>query len=117
MLDGTMPVAPRARFGLADVRDLADLHMRAMATPDAAGKRYLAVADGPTISFLEVADILRRELGSLGARVPTEEAPGDDLPRPIIHNNGAREELGWRPRPVNTAMPDLTGPTSSIPRD
>jgi nucleoside-diphosphate-sugar epimerase len=68
MLDGTMPVAPRARFGLADVRDLADLHMRAMATPDAAGKRYLAVADGPTISFLEVADILRRELGSLGAR-------------------------------------------------
>src|SRR5277367_6022346 len=27
MLDGTMAVAPRARFGLADVRDVADLHV------------------------------------------------------------------------------------------
>src|SRR5580704_2534265 len=54
MLDGTMSVAPRARFGLADVRDVADLHVRAMAAPDAGGKRFLAVADDPTISYLEV---------------------------------------------------------------
>ena len=63
MLDGTMTVAPRARFGVADVRDVADLHLRAMAAPEAAGKRFLAVADGPTTSYLEVADILRRRLG------------------------------------------------------
>ena len=90
MLDGTMSVAPRARFGVADVRDVADLHIRAMAAPAAAGKRFLAVADGPTISYLELAEILRRRLGPLAARVPTEEAPGDDLPRPIIHNDRAR---------------------------
>ena len=51
MLDGGMNVAPRARFGVADVRDVADLHIRAMATPDAAGKRFLGVADGPTIEL------------------------------------------------------------------
>ncbi len=45
----------RARFGVADVRDVADVHILAMAAPEAAGKRYLALADGPTISFLEVA--------------------------------------------------------------
>jgi nucleoside-diphosphate-sugar epimerase len=104
MLDGTMSVAPRARFGVADVRDVADLHILAMAGPDAAGKRFLAVADGPTLSFLEVADILRRRLGPLAARVPTLEAPGDDLPRPIIHNDRARGELGWRPRPAETTI-------------
>ncbi len=104
MLDGTMTVAPRARFGLADVRDVADLHIRAMATPGAAGKRFLALADGPAISFIEVADIMRRRLGPLAERVPTQEAPGDDLPRPIIHNDRARRELGWRPRSVETTV-------------
>lgn len=104
MLDGTMSVAPRHRFGVADVRDVADLHIRAMAAPEAAGNRFLAVADGPTLSFLEVADILRRRLGPLAARVPTLEAPGDDLPRPIIHNDRARKELGWRPRAAETTI-------------
>ena len=104
MLDGTMTVAPRARFGVVDVRDVADLHIRAMASLAAAGKRFLAVADGPTTSFLEVAETLRRRLGPLAARVPTEEAPGDDLPRPIIHNDRARNELGWRPRPADATI-------------
>jgi nucleoside-diphosphate-sugar epimerase len=109
MLDGTMPVAPRARFGVVDVRDVADLHLRAMAAPEAAGRRYLAVADGPTLSFLEVAEVLRRQLGPLAARVPTEEAPGDDLPRPVIHNDRARDELGWRPRAVEATIVDSAG--------
>ncbi|WP_405069956.1 NAD-dependent epimerase/dehydratase family protein [Kribbella sp. NBC_01510] len=104
MLDGTMSVAPRQRFGIVDVRDVADLHLRAMAEPTAAGKRYLAVADGPTLSFLEIAGILRRLLGPLAALAPTQEAPGEDPPRPIIHNERAVTELGWRPRPAETTV-------------
>jgi nucleoside-diphosphate-sugar epimerase len=104
MLDGTMSVAPRQRFGLVDVRDVADLHIRAMAAPEAAGQRFLGVADGPTLSFLKVADILRERLGPLAARVPTQEAPGDELPELIIRNDRARDELGWRPRPVETTI-------------
>ncbi|MBF8191691.1 NAD-dependent epimerase/dehydratase family protein [Nonomuraea sp. K274] len=104
MLQGTMTVAPRQRFGVVDVRDVADLHIRAMAAPEAAGKRFLAVADGPTLGFLEVAGILRRRLGALAARVPTQEAPGDDSPRPIIHNDRVRDELGWRPRAAETTI-------------
>jgi nucleoside-diphosphate-sugar epimerase len=83
---------------------VADLHVRAMAAPDAAGKRFLAVSDGPALSFLEVAQILRRRLGPLAARVPTQEAPGEDPPRPIIHNDRARTELNWRPRPAETTI-------------
>jgi nucleoside-diphosphate-sugar epimerase len=104
MLDGTMPVVRRQRFGVADVRDVADLHIRAMATPDAAGKRFLALADGPTISFLEMAEILRERLGPLAERVPTEQAPGPEPPRLIIHNDRAKRELGWRPRPAETTI-------------
>jgi dihydroflavonol-4-reductase len=83
---------------------VADLHIRAMAAPEAAGKRFLCVADGPTTSYLEVAETLRRRLGPLAERVPTEEAPGAELPRPIIRNDRARDELGWRPRPVETTI-------------
>jgi nucleoside-diphosphate-sugar epimerase len=104
MLDGTMPVVRRQRFGVADVRDVADLHIRAMAAPGAAGQRYLALADGPTISFLELAQILRERLGPLAKQVPTEEAPGPEPARLIIHNDRAKQELGWRPRPAETTI-------------
>lgn len=104
MLDGTSGPPRRQRFGVADVRDVADLHIRAMATPEAAGKRFLALADGPTISFLGLAEILRERLGPLAARVPTEEAPGPEPPNLIIHNDRAKNELGWRPRPAVTTI-------------
>jgi nucleoside-diphosphate-sugar epimerase len=104
MLDGTMPLVRRQRFGIADVRDVADLHIRAMAAPQAAGKRYLALADGPTVTFLEIAQILRTRLGSLADRAPTEEAPGPEPTRLVIHNDRAKQELGWRPRPAETTI-------------
>jgi dihydroflavonol-4-reductase len=113
MLDGKMPVVPRQRFGVADVRDVADLHIRAMASPEARGKRFLVLADGPTVSFLEVAQVLRERLGPLAERVPTEEAPGEELPALIIHNDRARDELGWRPRPAETTIVE----TAESPRD
>ena len=67
-------------------------------------KRFLALADGPTISYLRLPQILRDRLGPLAERVPTEEAPGDELPDLVIHNDRARNELGWRPRPVETTI-------------
>jgi nucleoside-diphosphate-sugar epimerase len=104
MLDGTMTVVPRQRFGVADVRDVADAHIRAMATPEAAGQRFLVLADGPTISWHRLAQILRERLGPLAERVPTEEAPGDELPDLVIHNERAKSVLGWRPHPVETTI-------------
>jgi len=104
MLDGTMQAVPRQLFGIADVRDVAALHIAAMATPDAAGKRYLALADGPTMSFLDVATVLRDRLGPLAQRVPTTELPGDEPAPLVIRNEGARRELGFRPRPAEDTI-------------
>jgi dihydroflavonol-4-reductase len=75
-----------------------------LATPEAAGKRFLALANGPTLNYLRVAQILRDRLGRLAERVPTQEAPGDELPDLVIHNDRARNELGWRPRPAETTI-------------
>jgi nucleoside-diphosphate-sugar epimerase len=104
MLDGTMTIVPRQRFGVADVRDVADAHIKAMTTPAAAGKRFLVLADGPTITYLQLAQILRDRLGQLAERVPTEEAPGAELPKLVIHNERAKRMLGWRPRQAETTI-------------
>lgn len=92
--DGTMPVVPRARFGIVDVRDVADLHLRVMAAPEAAGRRFLAVSDAPATSYVEVAAVLGRRV---------EEAPGDEPRRPVIRNDRAKA-LGWRPRDARTTI-------------
>ena len=76
MVNGTMPFCPRLYFGVVDVRDVAELHIRAMTHPAARGERFLAVA-GETLSVLAMAQILRRRLGSTAAaaRIPTRELP------------------------------------------
>ncbi|MFC0542954.1 NAD-dependent epimerase/dehydratase family protein [Kutzneria chonburiensis] len=117
MLDGQMPFALPTRFGVVDVRDVADLHLRAMTSPAAAGRRYLAVS-GETISFLDLATMLRDHFGDAAANVPTVElteaevranpALRDALTqlgrRPVISADRARTELGWQPRPVRTTI-------------
>jgi dihydroflavonol-4-reductase len=106
IIEGTIPALPRQRFGIVDVRDVADGHMRAMATPEAAGRRYLLLADGPTITWLGLAEALRDCLGEAGAQVTLTEAPGEE-PAPLtIHNDRAEQELGWGPRPLQTTISD-----------
>jgi nucleoside-diphosphate-sugar epimerase len=104
IIEGTMPALPRQRFGVVDVRDVADAHVAAMTTPAAAGKRYLLLADGPTITWLGLAQILRDHLGPAGGHVTTDEVPGED-PSPLtIHNDRAKHELNWQPRPAETTI-------------
>jgi nucleoside-diphosphate-sugar epimerase len=114
IIEGTMRALPRQRFGIVDVRDVADAHITAMATPAAAGKRYLLLADGPTITWLGLANILRDRLGPAGRRIRTEEAPGEDPPPLTIRNDLAKRELGWRPRPAETTIVDTARSLSDL---
>ena len=115
LLDGRMPAVPRIYFGLVDVRDVADLHLRVMTAPAANGERFIAVA-GETMSILEIAKVLRRELGSAARRVPRFQAPDWVVRLAARHNPmlryalpmlgkvrratsaKARQMLGWTPR-------------------
>jgi uncharacterized protein YbjT (DUF2867 family) len=73
LLRGQPPGIPRLGFSIVDVRDLADLHVRALSSPAAAGERFLAVGD--FLWMKEIASTLRARLGERAARVPTRGLP------------------------------------------
>jgi len=128
---GAGGVAPDARpdaghsqsgFTYVDVRDVADLHLRAMVSPQAAGERFIAASE-----FLwmgEVAEILRAHFGPRAAKVPKRRIPdfvvrGIALfDRPLasvlsaLSNRSeysgakARRVLDWKPRPAREAIID-----------
>ena len=86
-------------FPVADVRDVADIHLRAMTHPAAAGERFIACCDGGPITMREAAFILRDWTG-----VP------DVIKAPIIgdvrrpSNHKAKTVLGWSPRSIDEAL-------------
>ena len=115
MLDGHDAGAAPSALGVADVRDVADLHIRAMAAPEAAGKRLPAWPTGRRSAGWRWLEIIRDQLGPAGQTLPSEEAPGEDAAQLIIHDDRARRELGWRPRPAETTIVE-TAESLSRPR-
>lgn len=121
LMDGTIPGCPQMHFGIVDVRDVADLHIRAMTDPAARGERFLAVA-GDFMSILDIAKVLKRRLGEQARRVPTWQLPNwmvhvaaliDPAVRQILPELGktkaatsekARRLLGWTPRSSEEAL-------------
>lgn len=73
LLEGAIPALPDVGFGIVDVRDVADLHVRALVTPGLAGERFLA--SGPFLTFAQIAEVLRRNLGHEARKVPTRRLP------------------------------------------
>jgi nucleoside-diphosphate-sugar epimerase len=121
LMDGSIPACPQLYFGVVDVRDVADLHLRAMTHPAAKGERFLATA-GDFMPIVEIAAVLKRRLGASASRVPTRQLP-DWLVRVVAMfsrdvrgilpelgkvKNGtsakARRMLDWRPRSSEEAV-------------
>jgi nucleoside-diphosphate-sugar epimerase len=121
LLNG-MPAMPRLGFVFVDVRDVADLHIRAMTAEAAGGERFLAV--DRFLWMEEVGRILRERLGPDAAKVPTRVAPNlliramglfDPSVRSIVGDLGksttytaekAKSLLGWQPRPIEESIAD-----------
>ena len=121
LLDGVMPGVPKLYFGVVDVRDVADLHLRAMTKPAAKGERFLAVS-GDFMSMLNIAKVLKTRMGASAKRVPTRQLPNfllrlvalrDPRVKLILPelgkvknatNQKARRILGWSPRSNDEAI-------------
>jgi len=117
-----MPGTPRLGYSIVDVRDVADLQIRAMTAPEAGGERFIAVARFQWMS--EVAEVLRDRLGPAASKVPKRSVPDlvvrgmgvfDPSVRTIVGQLGRRVEmssekakarLGWSPRPVEETVVD-----------
>ncbi len=72
MMIGKYPKVPKVGFPLIDVRDCAAIHVAAMTTKGASGRRLLAT--GQTLWFKDIADILRAEYPKL-KNLPDGEIP------------------------------------------
>jgi nucleoside-diphosphate-sugar epimerase len=119
---GGMPGVPRIGFSFVDVRDVADLEIRAMADPGAGGERFIAADRFMWMS--EVAAVLRNRLGDDAAKVPARTVPNfvvramaifDPSIRSVTGQLGRRTELssakaetrlGWSRRPMEEAIVD-----------
>ena len=121
LLDGAMPGLPQLTFGIVDVRDVADLHLKAMTNAAAKGERFLAVAEDFT-TLDGIAQVLKARLGEAARRVPTRRLPDwlvrfaslfDGSVKQIVPELGktknatsakARRVLGWNPRSREDAI-------------
>ena len=115
-----MPGMPRLGFNFVDVRDVADLEIKAMTAPQAGGQRFIAVTGFVWMS--EAGEVLRDRLGEAASKVPTRTIPDfvvrgmalfDGGIRSIVGSLGKRTELssekartalGWSPRPLDDTI-------------
>ncbi len=122
LMDGSLPGLPAFGWALADVRDIADLHLRAMRTTKAAGERY--VGGGAFYWMADIARVLEEQLPEIAARVPKRHLPSWLVRLSSLADRGlrerlyeldkqrqvssekARKELGWMPRSNEDAIRD-----------
>lgn len=128
MLRGKMPMVPRMAFPMVDVRDVAELHVRALTEPKAAGQRFIAAMAEPN-GFVTAARILN-EAGYDGPS--TRVAPGFLLRFLALFDREAKGMVGmlgmeltadnsttrtlfdWTPRPFEESVLDTAKKVSSL---
>jgi len=122
LLDGSLRACPDIGFGVVDVRDVADLHSRALTAPGMAGERF--IASGPFLKMGGIAAILKEQLGEEARKVPTRTMPDflvrfaalfDPLVKAVVGELGsvrnldashAKARLGWVARPAEESIVD-----------
>ncbi len=122
MLEGAFPGFPDLAYGIVDVRDVADMHVRALTAPDMAGERF--IASGRTLTMAEIGGVLRDRIGPEARKVPKRNLPDwmvklsamfDPLVRQVVGELGKRRNmdashaearLGWVARPAEDTIAD-----------
>ena len=110
MFAGEFPRTPKAGFPIVDVRDLANLHVAAMTTKNAAGRRLIGASE--TLWLREIAEICREAYPKKARKLPKSEMPNfvvrlaamfDDRIKGIIADLGTFHEVD------NAYVKNLTG--------
>jgi len=122
LMSGRVPGLPRLGFNVVDARDVADLHIRAMTAPEAAGQRFIAA--GTYAWMADIAALLKAHMAADAAKVPTRRVPDfvlrlaglfDPELRSVTPGLGLKHDytsakaqnlLGWTPRPLAETVLD-----------
>ena len=122
MMEGKMAACPQLRFAVVDVRDVASLHILAMA-PEAKGQRYIAACDGEPASLMVLSNVIRKRKPEFASKLPRHELPNivvriwglfsaqlkaiaPDLGVVKRVENAKAKSLGWRPRSIEESIAD-----------
>ncbi|RFM36964.1 SDR family oxidoreductase [Chitinophaga silvisoli] len=122
MMNGGMKAIPNLDLGIVDVRDVADLHIRAMLSPKANGERFLALAGG-TMSLMQIAGLIKEKMPAIGGQISTKPLAdwkvrlaaflGNQKAKALApmlgvnrkaSNQKAISVLGWKPRSNEIAI-------------
>lgn len=102
ILNGTTNQSGEFTMGVVDVRDVADIHIKAMTHREAAGERFLANADG-VMSFYDVAELIRKERPAISQNIANMQ-PTPAAFYKQMSNLKARTLLNWQPRSKEEAI-------------
>ncbi|WP_264537409.1 SDR family oxidoreductase [Flavobacterium sp. N1736] len=95
ILSGMVKESPDFTLGVVDVRDVADLHIKAMTNPKANGERFLATSDG-VVSFYDVAQLIKKERPELSGKIADIKPTAESF-YITMSNEKARTILDWKP--------------------
>lgn len=120
MMAGEFPGVPHAGFCVVDVRDVAELHVKAFQSEAAIGERF--VCSEKWMWLRDVGREVKVQFHDKGRKAPTTELPGfmvrlvslfDKSVRPVLieldqkrdtDNSKAKTLLDWKPRPAEEAI-------------
>ncbi|MEM9669569.1 MAG: aldehyde reductase [Pseudomonadota bacterium] len=116
LMSGKIPAVPRVGFQIVDVRDVADLHVKAMEVPEAAGERFIAADE--FYWFARLGEELAEAYPAYAKRIPSRGLPNGlvrfaAMFNPVLKqilpelgkqrnasNEKARTLLDWTPIPA-----------------
>jgi dihydroflavonol-4-reductase len=122
LLAGALPGCPDFGFGIVDVRDVADMHVRALTQEGIAGERFICA--GRFMKMIEVARVLKDGLGQEARKVPLRGLPNwlvrvsalfNPQVKAVVGELGnvrdassahGQAVLGWMPRPEEETILD-----------
>jgi nucleoside-diphosphate-sugar epimerase len=123
LMSGKLPGLARIQFSGVDVRDVAVAHIAAMTTPEAAGKRFLCVAQ--QFWLKDAAEILNKHFTKRGYKISMTVMPSwlvrivaiflpqirptlPSLDREVyIDSSLTRKVLNWKPRALEETFVDM----------
>lgn len=124
LMNGKMAAAPKLHFGMVDVRDVAQIHIKAMDMKAAKGERFI-LTSGST-SLPEIAQLLREGDGTFSKKVTRKVLPNwvvrllayvkPEL-KPVaaqvgivktISNEKAKQYFDWDPIPMEVTLKDTS---------
>lgn len=100
-MSGKYPAVPRLDIALVDARDVAAMHVAALAHPDAAGERYICSTD--SMWLMDICRMLHTHFPDFRKRLPKRELPNFVVKTAALFDRNLRAaapDLGHR-RPVS----------------